>query len=282
MIQRVANVNTTDLKDAVRLGCRTMQFVFNADDDMAPFMRSCVWPEAELAFSGCHGESHIPGRHLNALLNAEDAAGITVDNDPDYTALSRADQYCYRTPHYQLSWVQDYRPGKPGFGQHIWQATLGGRAVVFTTHPDNVDLKDRPNYRSANGLMPRAAAYRNALVCIYRIDPFRHRWFGTHAWFPKFAFDEVVEQGGWVFGRKDKCYVALRSMNTASWHGPDERVLHEIYPFDDAAHACVADSSYELFAPGHASVWVCELGSRDQSGGFQEFVAAVSSTTLRG
>ena len=55
-----------------------MQSVFNADDDMAPFMGSCVWPEARLTFSRYHGESHIPGRHLNALLNAEEAAGIAL------------------------------------------------------------------------------------------------------------------------------------------------------------------------------------------------------------
>ena len=211
-----------------------------------------------------------------------DAAGIPVDGDPDYTALSRADQYCYRTPHYQLSCAQAYRPGKPGFGQHIWQATLGGRAVVFTTHPDSGDLGDRPNYWSANGLMPRAAAHRNVLVCIYRIDPFRHRWFGTHAYFPKFAFDEVVEQGGWVLGRKDEGYVALRSANTAAWRAPDERVLREIYRFDQAAQARAAASVYELFAPGHANVWLCELGSRIESGGFQAFVSAVSSAECEG
>jgi hypothetical protein len=73
------NVNTTSLRDAISLGCRTMQNVFNADDDMVPFMGSGVWPAPRLLFSAHHSESHIPGRHLNALLNAEDAAGITLD-----------------------------------------------------------------------------------------------------------------------------------------------------------------------------------------------------------
>mgnify|MGYP004365827515 CR=1 FL=1 len=75
---QLANVNTTDLIDAIRLGCRTMSSVFNADDDGMPFFRSRVWPEAYLAFRPGVTEGHVPGRHLNALLNAEDAAGITV------------------------------------------------------------------------------------------------------------------------------------------------------------------------------------------------------------
>ena len=44
-----------------------------------PFFSSQVWPEAELKFSPMHSESHVPGRHLNALLNAEDAVGVYFD-----------------------------------------------------------------------------------------------------------------------------------------------------------------------------------------------------------
>ena len=72
-------VNDRDIAAAIRLGCRTMQQVFNADDDGVPFFRSVIEPETLLAFSALHSESHVPGRHLNALLNAEDAIGVTVD-----------------------------------------------------------------------------------------------------------------------------------------------------------------------------------------------------------
>ena len=73
------NVNTTDIADAIRLGCHAMQSVFNADDRSIPFFGSSIRPHAELRFSTAHSESHVPGRHLNALLNAEDAVGITLD-----------------------------------------------------------------------------------------------------------------------------------------------------------------------------------------------------------
>ena len=78
---RLENVNTTDIRDAIRLGCRTMSSVFNADDDDIPFFGSAVLPEAKLTFSPVHSEAHIPGRHLNALLNAEETAGIEIDED---------------------------------------------------------------------------------------------------------------------------------------------------------------------------------------------------------
>ena len=73
------DVNTTDIEAAIRLGCRTMCSVFNADDDDVPFFGSRVWPEAYLSFSTSASESHVPGRHLNALLNAEDVLGLNLD-----------------------------------------------------------------------------------------------------------------------------------------------------------------------------------------------------------
>jgi hypothetical protein len=78
--RRLKDVNTTDLRSAIELGCKTMQNVFNADDQQVPFFGSHVYPgEPSFSFSGWHSEAHVPGRHLNALLNAEDAAGIQLD-----------------------------------------------------------------------------------------------------------------------------------------------------------------------------------------------------------
>ena len=78
---RLNHVNTTDIGDAIRLGCRTMCSVFNADDNDIPFFGSSVRPAAELTFSSWNSEAHVPGRHLNALLSAEETAGIVVAED---------------------------------------------------------------------------------------------------------------------------------------------------------------------------------------------------------
>ena len=73
---KLQDVNTTDVADAIRLGCRTMQSVFNADDNDIPFFASQVLPEAFLGFQSSYNEAHVPGRHLNALLSAQDALGL--------------------------------------------------------------------------------------------------------------------------------------------------------------------------------------------------------------
>ncbi len=78
---KVSNVNTTVIKSAIELGCQTMSNVFNADDNDIPFFGSEVLPNPRLSFSKVHSESHVPGRHLNALLNAEDAAGVSISEE---------------------------------------------------------------------------------------------------------------------------------------------------------------------------------------------------------
>ena len=76
---KLNDVNKTDIAAAIQLGCRTMHNVFDADDGGIPFFRSLIEPETLLAFSPIHSEAHVPGRHLNALLSAEDAIGADVD-----------------------------------------------------------------------------------------------------------------------------------------------------------------------------------------------------------
>ena len=80
---KLADVNTTDIRDAIALGCDTMGRVFDADDGDGdiPFFDVVVRPQARMAFSPGASESHVPGRHLNAVLNAENAAGIRIDED---------------------------------------------------------------------------------------------------------------------------------------------------------------------------------------------------------
>ena len=75
---QLQDVNTTDIRNAIDLGCQAMCNAFNGDDADIPYGGASVRPLAHL---GGSFESHSPGRHLNALLNAEDAAGIELDED---------------------------------------------------------------------------------------------------------------------------------------------------------------------------------------------------------
>lgn len=94
---KVAHVNTTSIRDAVVLGCRTMSGVFNADDGEIPFFGSSVRPHPNFHFHPFHSESHVPGRHLNALLNAEAALKIRVD-EAAVEKHSRAAFFSYSGP----------------------------------------------------------------------------------------------------------------------------------------------------------------------------------------
>ena len=108
---RLADVNTTDIRDAIRLGCQAMGNVFNLDDNGIPYGGASVRPVAKLAGSS---EAHTPGRHLNALLNAEDAAGIAID-ETVVEKHARAAMFSYSRAPLPLQRVQN--PDGPGLGK---------------------------------------------------------------------------------------------------------------------------------------------------------------------
>ena len=56
-----------------------MGSLFNPQDGDVAFFSSSVRPEPFLRFSTDHSESHVPGRHLNALLHAEAVTGRPAD-----------------------------------------------------------------------------------------------------------------------------------------------------------------------------------------------------------
>ena len=90
---------------------------------------------------------------------------MPYDPDADFTAMTQVNIYTYRTPDYMVSVAQDYRKGKRGFQQQIWQATLAGQAIVHTSQPGALNVgRLRPDYWHGNETMPRAAAYRNVLA----------------------------------------------------------------------------------------------------------------------
>jgi hypothetical protein len=207
--------------------------------------------------------------------------GKVVNTRLDPHALTEVNIETYRTADYMLSCAQDYRPGSPGYQQHTWQATLGIDAVVFTNHPGLYNESSRPNYWAGNGILPRAAQFKNVVVCIYSIPsenplPFlRSELRGgrnikpdsiapsdelisfTHAYFPKDAFDEIVEKGNWIFARKGDGYLALYTQNAYEWKTERNKEL-------------------DLIASGRDNIWICELGSKDEWKDFSGFISAIT------
>lgn len=76
---KLNDVNTTDIIDAIRLGCRVMANVLNADDSDIPFFDVVALPDPKMSFCPLTSEAHVPGRFLNAMLTAEDVLGIDLD-----------------------------------------------------------------------------------------------------------------------------------------------------------------------------------------------------------
>lgn len=210
-----------------------------------------------------------------------DAVGIYTEPDPNSSALTQVEIYTYKTQDYMLSCAQDYRKGKGNFQQHIWQASLGGRAIVFATHPGSGEYKGRPNYFVGNGCMPKATAYKNVLISIHRIPADSPHGLCTHAYFPQREFDEVIIKNGWIFGRKDQGYVALYSLKPGWWNEKDPELFRSIYK-DNWNMEYERASSYDYWVPGHANVWICEMGDQKGRGSFEQFVEEISVARIEG
>jgi hypothetical protein len=187
--------------------------------------------------------------------------GKVVKSDLCHKALTEVHIQTYRTGDYLMSCAQDYRPGRGGYQQHIWQTTLGLDAVVFTNHPGSDNESSRPNYWTGNGILPRAAQHRNVLICIYRIPPDGPFPF-SHAYFPRDEFDEIVEDEHWILARKSNGYIALYSQHEFQWR-KNERGTRD-----------------ELRVTSPNNIWICELGSRDVWKSFSQFAKAVSAAKI--
>jgi hypothetical protein len=182
---------------------------------------------------------------------------------------SQVNKITYRTPDYVLANTQDWRKGQRGWQQQVWQATLGPYAVVFAHNPDSLE---EGSYWSSQGRLPRSAQFRNILVALYDLPTNRglfetsHLNF-THAYFPKWAFDEVREVpapggGGWIFGRKGEGYIALYCHLPYQWQTQG--------PY----------ANQEIIALGRQNVWLVQMGRAAVDGEFSQFVQAVSSAPL--
>ncbi len=185
-----------------------------------------------------------------------------VQKDACRNTREEVNLYTCRTPDYLISSAQDYRRGFGGDQQHIWQATLSPTAVCFTTHPGHHE-NTSGGYWVGSGTLPRVAQVENVVIACYNASHMpglymTNKLFFTHAWFPRAAFDEVREEGGWIFGRKSDGYVALRSKNPVrpQTEGPD--------------------AGSELIADGARNIWICEMGNRERDGEFASFVERIA------
>ena len=82
-------VNTTDLQLAIREGRNPMEQMLDPGHDNLPyFSHIASGPDPRVGHSASYSMAHVPGRWLNALLNAEDAVGVEV-NEKTISDLAR-------------------------------------------------------------------------------------------------------------------------------------------------------------------------------------------------
>ena len=189
-----------------------------------------------------------------------------VEKDLSRNERDEVNVLTYKTADYLVSSAQDYRKGYGGDQQHIWQATLGPQAVCFTTHPGHRE-NTSGGYWVGSGTLPRVAQYKNVVIACYRASRMpglymTNQLFFTHAWFPQDQFDEVSEANGWVFGRKNDGYIAIKSRNAYHWQTGGD------------------DKDREIIADGTENIWICELGRKADNGSFDAFFESICAAPI--
>jgi hypothetical protein len=215
-----------------------------------------------------------------------------LDIDFNRTILGEVNMITYRTPDYMLSTAQNYRPGEKSYQHHIWQATLSPNAVIFTTNPgatkytkesispskleysyeiiegEETQLNRLPSYWAGQNRLPRAVQYKNIAFILYNINMKKATGESTvydysHAFFPKWAFDEIYETDRWIFGKVGNGYVALYSTQPYDWKDPDNQFIHDV------------------IVKGTKNIWICLLGNKKTYNSFISFKERILNSPLK-
>ena len=163
---RLTDVNTTDIVGAIELARNAMCSIFDPNGDDVPYFRVAVLPEAHF---GIPLESHVPGRHLNALLNAEDAAGLRVDED----AIQKFTNACF----YSYS-------GPAPFPLDRSDAQYDS-PVVFNPH------HIREGFHALNALVEYRGSERAAEIAATSIEAVFYYWDPDTGW----DYDRLEKEG---------------------------------------------------------------------------------------
>lgn len=195
----------------------------------------------------------------------------TADVMPQRPIAGSIRKVTWYTPHYVLGTVnrQDpYPPGCPGawyahHEQHNWDLTIGTRtrSRLFTHHPGNSPPEHGYWTGDIRCCCGHFFQHRQAVVALYDIPEDQPHGF-IHAWLPRDAFGEVLEEGGWIFVREAGVVAALRMVGGHQWTTDG--------PWKDA----------EVQSPGRRNGAVCEVGLLSDFGSFEAFRRQILSNTV--
>lgn len=225
----------------------------------------------------------------NSTVEELQQLALTLSPAVNAGMLSEVDTYTWRSDDVMLSTAQDWRKGQRSDQGQISQATLGPDALVFTQHPGKdaptTEAAARANssfYWTGQASTPKSVQHERVNISMYAPQFESSTGTGisyleylgiTHAFFPTEHFDEVVEQDGWVIGRKGDGYVALWSYRPTEWR-----------TYDPGTYTLNLTERFDLVAPGGPdNVWITEVGRAadwaTEADPFAAFVAAITATS---
>ena len=232
------------------------------------------------------------------LTNSLGFASGLLNPSTNGKAIQRGNVYTYQTPYYSMSTTQEHFAGDYADQHQINIATLGSDLSVYTAQP--MRNNTRGQYWVGYGRLPYSVQDKNVNISIYTIpnktgllEPHIVKY--THAYFPVGLFDEVNLDhidDGYVFGRKGDTYIMLHAISngeaTLSFKNDMNGVSADDIAYDlskikesvkDIIEAS-GDLRYDLiFEGGSAHAWITELGSIEENGSFEAFVATTISNT---
>ena len=150
-------------------------------------------------------------------------------------------------------------PGNLLYQYHLWEASLSADTKAFVTHPGaaSENSTQRPGYWYGEQVAPTARMEGGTVMEIYDLPadtgtPFTHLYFTTD------TFEEVRQEGQWLFGRHGEGYIGI-------W------CSRELEPYSDLT------LGREYRANGLKTAWVCQVSSAEESGSFDAFIDAFRS-----
>jgi hypothetical protein len=264
LIDRLYTVIAEHAFDGVTVGPqgRVYRNVLIPDASGTQAMLAYTTPQAVFATNDwisflAASDTYAPPENLADVMSAsvsktysEASVEITLEKTPDYLLTS------LQVP---ASWQKDQTrvdpafatkgliPGRQGYQQHLWHATLGRDCHVFVS-------SSRPGFWYGNGFLPKLSQDGSVLAQIFN-TPDDHPIPFTHAHWPGDTLDESEVTDHWVFGRKGNGCIAL-------WCSAPLTVRTEI----------LTDS--ELRAEGRQVAWMCFCSSGELASFKPECLAA--------
>lgn len=146
--------------------------------------------------------------------------------------------------------------------QHDWDLSFAAniRARIFTHHPGNDPMH---NYWTGDHSCKCGHFFQNrsALVALYNIRPDQSNQF-IHAYLPREAFDEIVEEANTLYLRSGRSFAALTLLPSYRWTSDGEW------------------KGREVISEGPQHGVVCEAGTEAEFGSFQKFRQEIKANPL--